>query len=85
MLFRSWDKLVTPIWIGWGKNDQLADSFWLKQSESDSLASTKEFHEFEKAYHYLDRSEIGLEVVNSIKSWLKAKSQSLNLIHKSAV
>ncbi len=84
-ILKNWDKLVTPIWIGWGKNDQLADSFWLKQSESDSLASTKEFHEFEKAYHYLDRSEIGLEVVNSIKSWLKAKSQSLNLIHKSAV
>jgi len=84
-ILKNWDKLSTPIWVGWGKNDQLADSTWLKQSESDSLASTKEFHEFEKAFHYLDHCEIGLEVVNSIKTWLNAKSQSLEFVHKSAV
>jgi alpha-beta hydrolase superfamily lysophospholipase len=84
-ILKNWDKLSNPIWVGWGKNDQLVDADWLRQSESDSLASTKEFHEFENAYHYLDHCDIGLEVVNSMKTWLRAKVTSVEVLNKSAV
>jgi alpha-beta hydrolase superfamily lysophospholipase len=81
-ILKNWDKLTIPIWVGWGKYDQLADSDWFSQSETNSLSSTKDFHEFEKAYHYLDYCEIGFEVLFSIKNWLNAKVNTTQTLQK---
>lgn len=71
---QAWNQMGIPLWVGWGKNDELVDSTWVKTIQENSVSystSTIKFLEKEQGYHYLEPGKTGHDITFDVLKWFE--------------